>query len=181
MCASSSGYPDTSLLGGARVSKADARIEACGAVDELNCQVGWLLSQLAEAPLRDELTAIQGQLFVAGSLLADPSATSDDCLTQAASHLLDVSRRRLAALPVLRAFILPGGIPQAAAAHVCRAVCRRAERRVCALPVTPATLSVQDYLNRLSTYFFALARYLNGNSRYDEIIFRPRRSPSQEK
>ncbi len=174
-------YPETTLTNGSRVPKNDPRIEAYGTIDELNSVIGWLLASVAPPALRDELTAIQHELFETGGLIADANARPDERTEQAAQRLLDTSRQRLATLPALKAFVLPAGTENACRAHICRTVCRRAERCVYTLPATPVTLSVQNYLNRLSCYFFALARFLNYNSGHDEIIFRSHRTLSPEK
>ena len=94
-------------------------------------------------------------------------------VAESAARWLSESRRLLAASPRVRAFVLPSGSEAACRAHVCRTVCRRAERRVCVLPPAPATLAAQDYLNRLSSYFFALARRLNALAGCVEEVYVP--------
>lgn len=158
----------TSLVGGKRVSKDDARLEAYGTVDELNAAVGFLLSVLepddADARL---LRHIQNCLFVVGSSLATDIETMP---LHEASRLdegeVTIIERRIddidALLPPLNRFVLPGGCESAARAHLCRTVCRRAERCICTLSVEHAVAdNVMKYINRLSDYFFVLARYLN--------------------
>jgi cob(I)alamin adenosyltransferase len=158
----------TGLFGGGRVAKYDVRVEAYGAVDELNAAVGVALSSTADGEIRERLQRLQSDLFAIGAHLATPEAASP-----AAKHLPSLPDSRVAEmerwideadteLPPLRAFILPGGRPDAAALHFARTVCRRAERRVVALAAeesVPATLVV--YLNRLSDLLFALARLAN--------------------
>jgi cob(I)alamin adenosyltransferase len=159
---------DTSLLGGARVGKDDLRVEAYGAVDELNALLGVALSHADDADLRTLLATIQKDLFAIGSQLADPvgtvvqrqeKAVIADAHVEALEHAID---GREAALPPLRTFILPGGGTVGATLHLARTVCRRAERRVVALGrasrIAPV---VVVYLNRLSDLLFVLAREAN--------------------
>lgn len=155
----------TGLFGGGRVAKDDRRVEAYGAVDELNAAIGVAVAELTDTPLRPRLLRVQSDLFTLGSHLATPRSDSP-----AATHLPELPEARPAEmeqwideadeeLPPLRAFILPGGGRAAAALHYARTVCRRAERRVVTLaaqePVQPA---IVVYLNRLSDLLFAFAR-----------------------
>lgn len=151
----------TGLFGGKRVSKDDLRIEAYGTVDELNSFLGSLADHDPDNQLLKE---IQHRLFTIGSsLAADPDkqlitpdikASDIDALEQAMDHLNTT-------LPELRHFVLPGGHPAASAAHICRTVCRRAERRCISLNrESPLDLLIVQYLNRLSDYFFVLSRHL---------------------
>ena len=165
----------TSLLSGERVAKSDSRIEACGDVDELNCTLGALIASLPPEDLgvRDELLETQRDLFRLGARLAtSPGSPSFGMLppfgpehTRRIEAMID---RLEAELPPLQGFILPGGHPAAAWAHLARAVCRRAERRVvqCWLESgendAPGALGdVVPYLNRLSSLLFSLARLCN--------------------
>ncbi|HYD53469.1 MAG TPA: cob(I)yrinic acid a,c-diamide adenosyltransferase [Gemmatimonadaceae bacterium] len=157
---------DTGLFGGGRVPKSHPRVDAYGDVDELNASIG--LARAIEPMQRiDELLVpIQRDLFAIGALLATPD------LEKMRQHLekarVDESRIRQleqgiddadAELEPLRAFILPGGSPKAAALHVARTVCRRAERRVVALTETEEIPELAIiYLNRLSDLLFTLAR-----------------------
>lgn len=143
----------TSLTDGSLVSKADTRVEAYGTVDELNSHVGLLLAAVSDESLCHDLLTIQRELFGVGGLLAQPDAEVAPWVAEASARWLAESRRLLAASPCVRAFVLPSGSEAACRAHVCRTICRRAERRVCALLPVPATLAAQDYLNRLSSYF----------------------------
>lgn len=159
----------TGLFGGGRVSKADSRVAAYGDVDELNSAIG--LARAAEpATLFDaELEAVQRDLFSIGGHLATPDP--DKVRAALAKAALSSSRveqfeRAMdaaeAALPPLRAFVLPAGSPKAAALHLARTVCRRAERSVVGLTQShdvPELFLV--YLNRLSDYLFTLARQAN--------------------
>jgi cob(I)alamin adenosyltransferase len=165
----------TSLFSGERIAKSDSRIAAYGAVDELNAIVGALAAALPAAGgadgIRTQLVGIQSDLFHVGAWLA----TTPD--SPAAAHLspfTDAYQQRIEAqidamddhLEPLNAFILPGGHPSAAWAHVARTVCRRAERQAVRLadrdaPAFQGAQEVLVYLNRLSDYFFVLARYCN--------------------
>jgi cob(I)alamin adenosyltransferase len=159
----------TSLFSGERMSKAHARIEAYGEVDELNSVVGVLVGLLPEGQdeLAAELQRIQGELFLVGARLATiPGSPSLDMLPPlTAEHTAELEQaidRMQDCLPPLRSFILPGGSSAAAWAHVARTVCRRAERRVVRLAGDEAERdAVLVYLNRLSDYFFVLARTCN--------------------
>jgi cob(I)alamin adenosyltransferase len=165
---------ETSLFGGGRVKKSDARVAAYGEVDELNSFVGALIASLdsyasgkhaAEIlKIRDFLQTLQNRLFDLGAELA----TGDE-------KFLEKLPRRISAadtekfetaidamqsqLQPLKNFILPGGCAAAAHAHICRSVSRRAERAMIETGVTPPHLIA--FINRASDYFFVLARYLN--------------------
>jgi cob(I)alamin adenosyltransferase len=156
---------ETGLFGGPRVRKDAPRIEAYGAVDELNAVLG-----LARAePLPDDidvlLTLVQNELFDLGAELAtpDPQAMGVQGVGPSQIARLEAAIDRYEAmLPALKQFILPGGVRGAAALHVARTVCRRAERRVITL-ASAERISPQPliYLNRLSDVLFVLARAVN--------------------
>lgn len=171
----------TSLVGGRRVSKTDPRLEAYGTVDELNSHLGLLISILPEADtqqLRASLLTIQSRLFDLGAYLAthveaESEAAEPRGITPAeVEHLESEIDRMTAQLPPLTSFILPGGTQAASQAHVCRTVCRRAERHTLAISPLPHPLAIA-YLNRLSDYLFTLARYLNHITDTPEIPWRP--------
>jgi cob(I)alamin adenosyltransferase len=157
---------ETGLFGGGRVPKADARVEAYGAVDELNACLGWAMAVCDDAQIRERLAAVQPELFVVGAHLATPPARPGR-RTPKLPPLREEWIGRMEgwmdeaddALPELRAFIMPGGSPAGAALHLARTVCRRAERRVVALAaeaeVDPFLIV---YLNRLSDLLFTMAR-----------------------
>jgi len=157
----------TSLVGGQRVSKASTRLEAYGTVDELSAHLGLLAAMLSKGHEYDTLVRIQNNLFnVCTNLATDqeqtplyPSAHLKEGETELLEQEVDAIMHEL---PEAQGFVLPGGTPEAAQAHVCRTVCRRAERRVVALSeeavVSP---EVQQYINRLSDYLFVLAKKLN--------------------
>jgi cob(I)alamin adenosyltransferase len=166
----------TSLVGGTRVPKTDARLDAYGTVDELNSNLGLLVTYLAD----DEhvlVQRIQHRLFAVGSHLATDrtrhelfaaSIVSVDDVTQ-----LEQAIDRLdSTLPLLHAFVLPGGSRGAAVANVCRTVCRRAERRILALAATvDVAPELLAYINRLSDYLFVLGRKINQTTHTDEIFW----------
>lgn len=156
----------TSLLGGTRVPKDSLRIEAYGTVDELNSHIGLLRDHLQGD--RDELLVpIQEMLFSLGSRLA--SGTEEQAEKFKVPHITDADITAMekemdrldAELPEMRNFILPGGHLAASQAHVCRTVCRRAERLVVHLAgQEPVPEIVVRYLNRLSDLLFVLSRHI---------------------
>ena len=153
----------TSLVGGKRVKKCCARLDSYGSVDELNSFIGLLVTYITDEADIAFLQKIQRELFmVGGSLATDLSVSEARCeVTQAMISDIESEIDRLsAALPPLRSFVVPGGSRAAALAHVCRTVCRRAERCVFALIEEGGAVeeNVAVYLNRLSDYFFVLAR-----------------------
>ena len=157
----------TSLVGGQRVSKASTRLEAYGTIDELSSHLGLLAAMLPEGHEKDLVERIQNNLFnVCTNLATDQDQTelypSAYLPEGAIKELEDEVDSIMHELPERQGFILPGGTQEAAQAHVCRTVCRRAERRIVAL-AEEATVSpeVQQYVNRLSDYLFILAKKLN--------------------
>jgi cob(I)alamin adenosyltransferase len=150
----------TGLATGARVSKSDRRVAAMGDVDELNSQLGVLLSEPLPDDVRRLLRQVQHELFDLGGELSLPGQT---LLKPDAVAALDRALEKFnAALPALKEFILPGGSHSAALAHVVRTVARRAERALVALgEVETVNAAPRQYLNRLSDLLFVLARVLN--------------------
>jgi cob(I)alamin adenosyltransferase len=160
----------TSLGDGTRVSKADPRIEAMGAVDEANASIGVLRTHTRSHPIEDEMLArIQNDLFDVGADLCVPGTSPDRLrVTDPAVDRLEAEVEQMnAALPPLTSFILPGGTDAAASAHMARVAARRAERTVVAVEdINPV---VQRYLNRLSDHLFVLARVLNEKAATDVL------------
>ena len=165
---------ETHLGDMSRVPKTDPRIEAYGTVDELNAQIGVLLAA-TEVPERMDgwLRRIQNELFDVGSDLSLPDTADQErprlrITPDYVTWLEGICDEVNAELEPLRSFVLPGGTPAAAHLHVCRTVCRRAERR--ALLVEGANPEVVRYLNRLSDLLFILSRSANGG---DEPLWQP--------
>ena len=167
----------TSLCDGSCLSKDDRRVEAYGTIDELNAHVGFLISLIeTDKPhvvtkevddIMDFLYQSQNILFVVGGILASSSIRPEDevslnrfiCLIESKIDTFS------AQLPIQTHFILPGGTKAAAYSHVCRTVCRRAERRMVTLyQYLQLPSELIALINRLSDYFFILSRYLNNDS-----------------
>ncbi len=169
----------TALFGGRRVKKDAPRVEAYGAVDELNSAIGVAVSVMRRRRLVKTLQEIQNELFNIGSELASVGARRAEVaalFTQAQKKIASLEKltdEYDAKLPALRTFILPGGSQAGALLHLCRTVCRRAERAVVTLgrkeKVRP---EIGAYLNRLSDLLFALARYENRAARKPESPWR---------
>jgi len=166
----------TTVIGG-RVTKDDAQVEAYGSIDELNSFVGQAVSlsdEVTFSDLRKQLLEIQQELFDCGSDLAyvKLSESRYKVMPELAQRLETWIDRYEADNPPLEKFILPGGTPLASALHVCRTVCRRAERRVVTLSqVKEINAEVLIYLNRLSDYFFAAARMVNHRQQVADIEY----------
>lgn len=172
----------TSLIGGIRIKKCDPRLEAYGTVDELSAQLGLLVSMMDECDgERQMVQDIQNTLFhVCTYLATDQSQTT----LYASGQLPDGSTEQLeqhidklmGELPEAQGFILSGGTMVAAQAHVCRTVCRRAERRIVELleHQSASEASAHEmlcFINRLSDYLFALAKKINFNAGKSEILW----------
>jgi len=160
----------TSLVGGNRVPKTHIRLESYGTIDELNSFVGWLLCAIEEKGTKNFLSLIQHKLFNVSSYLAtdseDPSIERKCGITDDDISLIEKEIDQLdALLPKLRRFVLPGGNEAAARAHICRTVCRRAEREIYRLKEKyTVDQYILSFINRLSDYFFVLARTENHKS-----------------
>jgi len=165
----------TSLLSGDRVSKCDEFIEAYGEVDELNSFVGLARAIVKESPLLDSLNRIQHDLHALCADLADPLRTkksSKRMTAEWAQRLEKEIDEYSKALPELKNFILPGGSELACRFHICRTVCRRAERRLVRLSQSEKiNLEIMIYLNRLSDLFFVLSRYANQMTGLGDILW----------
>jgi cob(I)alamin adenosyltransferase len=166
---------DTGLIGGARVPKDHPRVEAYGAVDELNSHLGMAIAGLDDQEIASLLQDIQHRLFDLGAEMATP-ATEPTATVISADHVAALERAIddvEATLPSLREFILPGGTPAAASLHVARAVARRAERQVVALArAEPVNPQIVPYLNRLSDLLFVLARAANRRAGRPDISWK---------
>lgn len=157
----------TGLVGGHRVRKTNSRIEAYGTVDELSANLGLLASFMKDGADKDLIIKTQRNLFTVCSYLATDKTKTE----LAPSYTLSSNEIKIledeidainAGIPPQTTFILPGGSHTAAMAHVCRTVCRRAERRIFFLnETTELDPEVLQYMNRLSDYLFVLARKLN--------------------
>ena len=180
----------TDLVGGVRISKADIRIDAYGTVDELSAHLGLLAAMMAEhsqsglpdaatlVSLREEIINIQNILFnVCTHLATDqsqtqlyPSAHLPEGATEKLEQAIDSMK---AQLPEPQGFVLPGGTVIAAQAHVCRTVCRRAERCIAALAQTAIVgAEIMTYINRLSDFLFILTKIANFNAGQSEILWK---------
>lgn len=169
----------TSLFGGKRVSKDDLRISAYGTIDELNAHLGLLNAQISDQQVHEEVLKIQNELFVIGSYLAaDPAKPGLKLPVFSAEAIvfLELAIDRMESmLPPLQHFILPSGSVLVAQAHVCRTVCRRAERCMVELHhAEPINDQLLIYINRLSDYLFVLSRYLALGSDTKEIPWIPK-------
>lgn len=184
----------TSLIGGARVSKGELRLEAYGTVDELNSVLGLLHAEVAtdlavSQPRESEsiiriLTLAQSDLFSVGSQLACENADARQKMPNVTDEEVTMLERAMdaysAELAPLKHFILPGGSRSSSIAHVARTVCRRAERICVRLAesgdheTAEVDAVVIQYLNRLSDYLFVLARHLNRLLGVDEPIWQRR-------
>ncbi|WP_283680080.1 cob(I)yrinic acid a,c-diamide adenosyltransferase [Lentilactobacillus sp. Marseille-Q4993] len=172
----------TQLIGHKIVGKDDLRVDAYGTVDELNSWVGYTDSILSSdtKELHEELQEIQQLLFDVGRDLATPIDDkkhdfifTDEIATKATKWLEEKIDKYTAAAPKIDRFILPGGSPEASAFHVARTTTRRAERKMIALQhaeeINPQT---EIFINRLSDYFFAVARYANVLKKTDDVLYR---------
>ena len=162
----------TGILSGRRVGKSDALIEAIGDLDELNSAVGVALLGIKDQTVEVELKAIQNDLFVLGANLAyaNESKSEKAQIKPKALQRLESSIKNLdEKTPDLKRFVLPGGSACAANLHLARAIARRAERRVIAAGKEyKIERGVVAYLNRLSSYLFAAAIYVNMRAKVDE-------------
>jgi len=165
---------ETGLFGGGRVAKDDPRVRAYGEVDELNATLGFAAALDPAGFESDFLQAIQRDLFAVGAELATPNAQKvrEQVGAERVSVIEALIDQHEATLPALKNFILPGGTPKAAALHVARTTCRRAERAVVSLArdeqINPIII---HYLNRLSDLLFVLARAVNKQAGRADIVW----------
>lgn len=168
----------TSLVGGVRISKSDLRLDAYGTVDELGANLGLLVAMMDDCDgERSFVLQVQNTLFNVGTYLATdqshtplyPSAhLPEDAVSLLERHI----DKLMGELPESQGFILSGGTMAAAQAHVCRTVCRRAERCIVALSrSSEVSIEIKSYMNRLSDYLFALAKKINFNAGHGEILW----------
>ena len=171
---------ETALFGGGRVPKAHARVEAYGTVDELNAVLGLAIAQAADTTVKTRLQTVQHDLFTLGAELATPPAREGrkrpvtpevpGARVEEMEGWIDEADEEL---PPLKAFVLPGGSEGAAALHLSRTVCRRAERQVVALAASEEVGdAVVPYLNRLSDLLFTFARLENHRRGIPDVEWR---------
>ena len=167
----------SSLVGGIRVSKTDKRLDAYGTVDELNAHLGLLETYVEQEEDRKIIKHIQNKLFSIGTYLAtEPNKTEFVSQLDVLQDDVDMLEKQMDimdnALPKLSAFVLPGGCRAASQAHVCRTVCRRAERcilKLCGEQIVDENVTI--FINRLSDYLFVLSRKLNLLTDTSEIFW----------
>ena len=168
----------TGLVGGSRVKKYDLRLEAYGTIDELNAAIGVLLSSDLHENVVDILNKIQNKLFNIGSQLASDDKgeafTANLSITDSNIKDLEIAIDEYQnELPELNHFILPGGNFSSAQCHIARTVCRRAERRILEFAENSKVKSeTLIYINRLSDFFFVLARKLAFDGGVEEVAWR---------
>ncbi|MEO6583471.1 MAG: cob(I)yrinic acid a,c-diamide adenosyltransferase [Ferruginibacter sp.] len=171
----------TSLIGGTKVLKSHIRIESYGTIDELNSYIGLVSDMITDTNSRSMLREIQDRLFTIGSSLAcDPNKETKlhiPDLTKSDVELLEKEMDKMdEQLPEMKNFILPAGHPAVSTIHICRCVCRRAER-ICVHMLHDKEIIaplVIKYLNRLSDYLFMLARYTSHLFKVPEVPWKPR-------
>jgi cob(I)alamin adenosyltransferase len=172
----------TGLFGGARVSKADARVDAYGEVDELNSALGLVRSHCVDPRTAALLHELQSELFTLGAELACVPGKSIDVgvalLTDGEIERIEHTIDELEAdLPALKSFVLPGGSVEASFLHVARTTCRRAERSLVALAgLEPVRSELLRYVNRLSDLLFVMARHANFRAKIDDVPWLGRKS-----
>jgi len=170
----------TGLGDGSRVGKDHPQISAIGDTDELNSHIGAVIAELGRGDIAELLSNIQHRLFDLGAELSLPPG-NDRVRKEDIEYLEQTLDRYNAELIPLKEFILPGGSKAAAACHLARAVCRRAERSLVLLngtqPVSEYSLS---YMNRLSDLLFVLARYINRETNHPDILWKPLEKPDSK-
>jgi cob(I)alamin adenosyltransferase len=172
---------ETGLFGGERVSKDSIRISAYGTIDELNSFIGCSITEIKDTSIKENLIKIQNYLFAVGSDLATPETENNAKLNiQRTPEWFYKEIEKMidhydAQLEELKNFILPGGSKAASLLHICRTVCRRAEREVVALK-NSVTISenIIIFLNRLSDLLFVLSRFENKVSNHPDTIWDPK-------
>lgn len=153
---------ETGLYNGKRVPKNHVIMEACGTIDEVNASIGLILTCVKNEIITIQLKSIQQLLFTIGAVLANPASSETRPSPADIEHLERAIDDMTSQLPPLKNFILPGGTLLAARIHITRSIVRRAERRVVTVSQhNKVPDNIIRYLNRLSDYFFVLARYGN--------------------
>jgi len=170
----------TALIGGTRVSKDHPRIETYGTVDELNAYIGLLRDQAIDDHSKERLKEIQDRLFTLESQVAldpDKEISNLPVLIDEDVELLEKEIDKMnETLPPLTAFIIPGGHPVVSYTHICRTICRRAERLIIELNTNSSVDEINiRYLNRLSDYLFVLGRKFAMDFKVEETVWKPRR------
>lgn len=171
---------ETSILSGERVKKYNIRISVYGDIDELNSFIGCAYSFLSESEIVEELQSIQSTLFNIGAIVSCPNEKRDSFkLTSVNEENIEFLESRIdyydEQIPELKNFILPGGSQAASFLHVCRTVCRRAERECIKFNEEQngdVPILINKFLNRLSDYFFVLSRYIIHKNKYKEVLWR---------
>lgn len=167
---------ETSVIGGKRVAKDDARIEACGQIDELSSVIGITIAFSDDLELKETLSRIQRALFVVGADLATPAGEKIAIPRLSPSKVSEIETlidKIDADLPKIESFVLPGGSKTASLMHLARTICRKAERRVVALNRhEKVNEAIPIYLNRLSDLLFVLARSINYKKKIMETLWR---------
>jgi cob(I)alamin adenosyltransferase len=166
----------TSLFGGKKIKKSDIRIEAYGTVDELNSAIGMIIAICGDPESEEELKGIQNALFRVGTILATNPDKPQLLMEFDESQTLFLEKRiddMESKLEPLRNFILPSGSLLVAQTHIARTICRRAERRITALDSEELQhIKILTYINRLSDYFFVLARKFASDNDVEEVLVR---------
>ena len=168
----------TSLIGGTIVTKYDLRIESYGTVDELSAWIGLIRDQEIDSMIIDDLIEVQDRLFAIESMLACDTTPSKLQIPEVAESDIKFLENRIDSmnkeLPELKSFLLPGGNTIVSYCHICRTICRRAERLVIQVDeqyeVSPLILA---YLNRLSDYLFILSRKIAKDNNVMELLWKP--------
>ena len=169
----------TSLAGGKRISKSDVRLDCYGTVDELIAFVAFLIDHDESLPYKDILTGIQDDLMVCASILASDDEIKNLKIPKLSSaRIVELEKeidKMSKDLSELNGFILPGGNKAASVCHISRTITRRAERLVVSLnDKSEVTKNVQQYLNRLSDYFFVLGRRIMSDKNINETLWQPK-------
>lgn len=162
----------TTLADGTRISKTDVRIEAIGTIDELNANIGLLMSEINNDETTHFLEQIQLKLFTIGNIIGNSGSCEPSTLSEKEITNIEEETDRLNnSLPTLNNFVMPRGNREVAMCHVCRTVCRRAERRILAIEnIEKTSPQILAYINRLSDYLFVLSRNLNNIDNREEKI-----------